>query len=99
MGLNGKQLLENFKEDEAYGNTTYTPPADEDSNDDNAWKYISAGDISGLADYTNRNYNYRTIPFLGQIVGHAADAATQGVADVAQFVGAQGVGDYLNEKA
>lgn len=99
MGLNGKQLLENFKEDEAYGNTTYTPPADEDSNDDNAWKYISAGDISGLADYTNRNYNYRTIPFLGQIVGHAADAATQGAADVAQFVGAQGVGDYLNEKA
>ena len=99
MGLNGKQLLENFKEDEAYGNTTYTPPADEDSNDDNAWKYISAGDISGLVDYTNRNYNYRTIPFLGQIVGHAADAATQGVADVAQFVGAQGVGDYLNEKA
>ena len=66
MGLNGKQLLENFKEDEAYGNTTYTPPADEDSNDDNAWKYISAGDISGLVDYTNRNYNYRTIPFLGQ---------------------------------
>lgn len=101
MGLNGKQLLENFKEDEAYGNTTYTPPDDssDDDNDDNAWKYISAGDISGLADYTNRNYNYRTIPFLGQIVGHAADAATQGVADVAQFVGAQGIGDYLNEKA
>lgn len=101
MGLNGKQLLENFKEDEAYGNTTYTPPDDssDDDNGDNAWKYISAGDISGLADYTNRNYNYRTIPFLGQIVGHAADAATQGVADVAQFVGAQGVGDYLNEKA
>lgn len=74
-------------------------PAQDTSNDDNAWKYISAGDISGLADYTNRNYNYRTIPFLGQIVGHAADAATQGVADVAQFVGAQGVGDYLNEKA
>lgn len=74
-------------------------PAQDISNDDNAWKYISAGDISGLADYTNRNYNYRTIPFLGQIVGHAADAATQGVADVAQFVGAQGVGDYLNEKA
>ena len=101
MGLNGKQLLENFKEDEAYGNTTYTPPDDssDDDNGDNAWKYISAGDISGLVDYTNRNYNYRTIPFLGQIVGHAADAATQGVADVAQFVGAQGVGDYLNEKA
>ena len=101
MGLNGKQLLENFKEDEAYGNTTYTPPDDssDDDNGDNAWKYISAGDISGLADYTNRNYNYRTIPFLGQIVGHAADAATQGVADAAQFVGAQGVGDYLNEKA
>lgn len=101
MGLNGKQLLENFKEDEAYGNTTYTPPDDssDDDNGDNAWKYISAGDIRGLADYTNRNYNYRTIPFLGQIVGHAADAATQGVADVAQFVGAQGVGDYFNEKA
>lgn len=101
MGLNGKQLLENFKEDEAYGNTTYMPPDDssDDDNGDNAWKYISAGDISGLVDYTNRNYNYRTIPFLGQIVGHAADAATQGVADVAQFVGAQGVGDYLNEKA
>ena len=101
MGLNGKQLLENFKEDEAYGNTTYTPPDDssDDDNGDNAWKYISAGDISGLVDYTNRNYNYRTIPFLGQIVGHAADAATQGVADAAQFVGAQGVGDYLNEKA
>lgn len=103
MGLNGKQLLENFKEDEAYGNTTYTPPANdnssEDDNGDNAWKYISASDIRGLADYTNRNYNYRTIPFLGQIVGHAADAATQGVADVAQFVGAQGIGDYFNEKA
>lgn len=103
MGLNGKQLLENFKEDEAYGNTTYTPPANDNSSDDdngdNAWKYISAGDISGLADYTNRNYNYRTIPFLGQIVGHVADAATQGVADVAQFVGAQGIGDYFNEKA
>lgn len=74
-------------------------PAQDTSNDDNAWKYISVGDISGLADYTNRNYNYRTIPFLGQIVGHAADAATQGVADVAQFAGAQGIGDYLNEKA
>ena len=74
-------------------------PAQDTSNDDNAWKYISVGDIGGLADYTNRNYNYRTIPFLGQIVGHAADAATQGVADVAQFAGAQGIGDYLNEKA
>lgn len=74
-------------------------PAQDTSNDHNAWKYISAGDISGLADYTNRNYNYRTIPFLGQIVGHAADATTQGIADVAQFIGAQGVGDYLNEKA
>lgn len=74
-------------------------PAQDTSNDDNAWKYISAGDISGLADYTNRNYNYRTIPFLGQIVGHTADAATQGVADAAQFAGAQGIGDYLNEKA
>lgn len=67
--------------------------------DDNAWKYLSVGDLLGLSDYTNRNYNYRMIPFLGQIVGHASDAATQGVADVAQFLGAQGISDYLNEKA
>ena len=66
---------------------------------DNAWKYLSVGDLLGLSDYTNRNYNYRMIPFLGQIVGHASDAATQGVADVAQFLGAQGISDYLNEKA
>ncbi len=66
---------------------------------DNAWKYLSVGDLLGLSDYTNRNYSYRMIPFLGQIVGHASDAATQGVADVAQFLGAQGISDYLNEKA
>ncbi|MCI6283595.1 glucosaminidase domain-containing protein [Selenomonas sp.] len=66
---------------------------------DSAWKYINAGDISGFADWTNRNMNYRDIPFLGQLVGHTADAATQGVADLAQFAGAEGVGNYLNEKA
>lgn len=69
------------------------------SDDDNAWKYISVGDIKGLADYTNREYNYRDIPFVGQLVGHASDAATQGVADLAQFVGADGVSDYLNQAA
>lgn len=66
---------------------------------DNAWKYLSVGDLLGLSDYTDRNYNYRMIPFLGQILGHASDAATQGVADVAQFLGAQGISDYLNEQA
>lgn len=66
---------------------------------DSAWKYINAGDISGFADWTNRNMNYRDIPFLGQLVGHTVDAAIQGVADLAQFAGAEGVGNYLNEKA
>lgn len=102
MGLNGKQLLDDFKEDEAYGVTKEPEPSYDDSSSDdgdNAWKYLSVGDIKGWADYTNRNYNYRSIPYVGQIIGHAADAATQGIADVAQFVGADGVGDYLNEKA
>lgn len=74
-------------------------PNTTDITGDSAWKYIDAGDISGFADWTNRNMNYRDIPFLGQLVGHTADAATQGVADMAQFVGADGVSNYLNEKA
>ncbi len=74
-------------------------PNTTDITGDSAWKYIDAGDISGFADWTNRNMNYRDIPFLGQIVGHTADAATQGIADAAQFVGADGVSNYLNEKA
>ena len=66
---------------------------------DTAWNYIKHGDVSGFADYSNRNLNYRDIPFLGQFVGHAADAATQGIADLAQFTGAEGVGNYLNDAA
>ena len=74
-------------------------PNTTDITGDSAWKYIDAGDISGFADWTNRNMNYRDIPFIGQIVGHTADATTQGIADAAQFVGADGVSNYLNEKA
>ena len=69
------------------------------SDDDNAWKYISAGDFSGLNDYTDREYDYRKIPFLGQFLGHTVDAATQGIADLAQFAGLESVGNFLNEKA
>ena len=60
-------------------------PNTTDITGDSAWKYIDAGDISGFADWTNRNMNYRDIPFLGQIVGHTADAATQGIADAAHL--------------
>ena len=74
-------------------------PNTTDITGDSAWKYIDAGDISGFADWTNRNMNYRDIPFLGQLVGRMADAVTQGVADRGQFVGAYGVGNYLNERA
>ena len=35
---------------------------------DTAWNYIKHGDVSGFADYSNRNLNYRDIPFLGQFV-------------------------------
>ena len=66
--------------------------------DDSAWKYISAGDIKGLADYTNREYNYHSIPYLGQVIGHTANNATMGLANLAQFLGAESVGNYLYEK-
>ena len=66
---------------------------------DSAWKYISAGDIKGLNDYTDREYNYRDVPFVGQIVGHSADSATSFWGDVAKYAGADALGDYLTEKA
>ena len=66
---------------------------------DSAWKYISVGDIKGWNDYTDREYNYRDIPFLGQVVGHAADSATSFLGDVAKYAGADALGDYLTEKA
>ena len=66
--------------------------------DDSAWKYISAGDIKGLADYTNREYNYHSIPYLGQVIGHTANNATMGLANAAQFLGADSVSNYLYEK-
>ena len=66
--------------------------------DDSAWKYISAGDIKGLADYTNREYNYHNIPYIGQVIGHTANNATMGVANAAQFLGADSVSNYLYEK-
>nr|DAS84512.1 MAG TPA: hypothetical protein [Caudoviricetes sp.] len=66
--------------------------------DDSAWKYISAGDVSGLADYTNREYNYHKIPYLGQLVGHTANNITMGLANYAQFLGADSVSNYLYEK-
>ena len=69
------------------------------SDDDNAWKYISVGDFSGLNDYTDREYDYRKIPFLGQFVGHAADAATDGIASLAQFAGFEKMGDFLHNEA
>ena len=69
------------------------------SDDDNAWKYISVGDFSGLSDYTDREYDYRKIPFLGQFVGHAADAATDGIASLAQFAGFEKAGDFLHNEA
>ena len=66
--------------------------------DDSAWKYISAGDIKGLADYTNREYNYHNIPYIGQGIGHTANNATMGLANLAQFLGADSVSNYLYEK-
>jgi len=66
--------------------------------DDSAWKYISAGDIKGLADYTNREYNYHNIPYIGQVIGHTANNATMGLANAAQFLGADSVSNYLYEK-
>ena len=65
---------------------------------DSAWKYIAAGDIKGLNDYTDREYNYHNIPYVGQFIGHAANNATIGLANAAQFVGANNVGDYLYKK-
>ena len=65
---------------------------------DSAWKYIAAGDIKGLNDYTDREYNYHNIPYVGQLIGHAANNATIGLANAAQFVGANNVGDYLYKK-
>ena len=76
-------------------NTQGTPTAPAN---DSAWKYISAGDVSGLADYTNREYNYHNIPYLGQLVGHAANNATMGIANAAQFLGADSASNYLYEK-
>ena len=69
------------------------------SDDDNAWKYISVGDFSGLSDYTDREYDYRKIPFFGQFFGHAADAATDGIASLAQFAGFEKAGDFLHNEA
>ena len=69
------------------------------ANYDTAWNYLTHLDREGFADYTNRNYNYRDIPFLGQIIGHTADSMTQGVADIAQFLNFDSVGNYLNDKA
>ena len=69
------------------------------SDDDNAWKYISVGDFSGLNDYTDREYDYRKIPFWGQFFGHAADAATDGIASLAQFAGFEKAGDFLHNEA
>lgn len=77
----------------------YTPQYSKPQESDNAWKYISSGDVEGLNDYTNKNYNYRDIPFLGQLVGHAADAATQVTADTAQYLNMDGIGNYLNDAA
>lgn len=69
------------------------------ANYDTAWNYLTHMDGEGFADYTNRKYNYRDIPFLGQIVGHTADSATQGVADIAQFLNFDDAANYLNDKA
>ena len=69
------------------------------SDDDNAWKYISVGDFSGLSDYTDREYDYRKIPFFGQFFGHAADAATDGIASLAQFAGFEKAGNFLHNEA
>ena len=69
------------------------------ANYDTAWNYLTHMDGKGFADYTNRNYDYRKIPFLGQIVGHTADSMTQGVADIAQFLHFDRVGNYLNDEA
>ena len=67
--------------------------------DDSAWKYISAGDLKGLDDYMDRKYDYHKIPYIGQGIGHTANNATMGVANLAQFLGAEGLGNFLYEKA
>lgn len=71
MGLNGKQLLQNFKEDEAYGNTTYTPPAD------NGGGGTQTGLLDGLfekagavSDWINNNIEYVENSPVGQWVGN-----------------------------
>jgi hypothetical protein len=81
------------------GITPDSPYIENNNSDDNSWKYISAGDIRGLNDYTDRTYNYRHIPFLGQLGGHIADAATQVVADTSQYLNMPKLGNYLNEAA
>ena len=79
--------------------TNVNAPSASATDEDNAWKYISVGDFSGLSDYTDREYDYRKIPFWGQFVGHAADAATDGIASLAQFAGFEKAGDFLHNEA
>lgn len=71
MGLNGKQLLENFKEDEAYGNTTYTPPAnDDDSGTQTGLLDGLLGKVGAAADWVNNNIEYVEKSPVGQWVGN-----------------------------
>lgn len=71
MGLNGKQLLENFKEDEAYGNTTYTPPANDDDSDTQTGLLDGLlGKVGAAADWVNNNIEYVEKSPVGQWVGN-----------------------------
>ena len=71
MGLNGKQLLENFKEDEAYGNTTYTPPDnDGDSGTQTGLLDGLLGKVGAAADWVNNNIEYVEKSPVGQWVGN-----------------------------
>lgn len=71
MGMNGKQLLENFKEDEAYGNTTYTPPAnDDDSGTQTGLLDGLLGKVGAAADWVNNNIEYVEKSPVGQWVGN-----------------------------
>lgn len=47
---------------------------------------------------TDTSFDYHKIPYLGQFVGHTANNATMGVANLAQFVGAEEFGNYLYQK-
>lgn len=74
--------------------------AAQEAANDNAWNYISAGDISGLSDYTDRNYNIRDLPLIGHPLRSLLDAGLSTWGDILTFAGDPlGIGSSMLNKA